>query len=109
MFDEMEITYGVFAPTSPGTAFAYNLYTRPSFRRQGAMSAFYRFTNDYLKSEDYRALHCGIATSNAPSIKAHLKNGFKKSGYFYTVKLLGLCFTLANHNHYAKRFSIYRG
>ncbi len=108
MLEEMEITYGVFANTASGTAFAYNLYTRPSFRRQGAMGAFYRFTADYLKSRDFHTLHCGIATNNTPSIKAHLKNGFDKSGYFYTVKLLGTCFTLANHQDYPKRFSIYR-
>ena len=105
MFGEIEMTYGVFLPMPEGIAFAYNLFTASSHRRRGLMTGFYDFARDYLKSRKYDTLYVGISTRNNASISAHLKNGFEKNGYFYTLKLLGTCFTLARFEH-AKRFHI---
>lgn len=103
MFGEIEMTYGVFLDVPSGNAFGYNLFTARSYRRHGAMSGFYRFVCQYLKQRNYHTLNVGIATKTTVSIKAHEKNGFVKSGYFYTLKVLGTCFTLARFEH-AKRF-----
>ena len=105
MFNEIEMTYGVYVPIATGTAFAYNLFTKASFRRQGALTQFYLFAQDYLKSQNRDTLYCGIATNNEPSIKGHIKNGFRKCGFFYTLKILGIGITLAD-SQYPKRLSI---
>ncbi len=105
MFGEIEMTYGVFMPTSEGIAFGYNLFTKTSYRRCGALSGFYRFVHEYLKERGFHTLYIGISTRNRPSIIAHMKNGFEKTGYFYTLNLSGLSFTLARFE-YAKRFYI---
>ncbi len=105
MCGEIEMTYGVFLPMPRDIAFGYNLFTASSHRRRGLMTGFYEFVRGELKSRDIRTLYVGIATSNQASIKAHQKNGFEKTGYFYTIKLLGRCFTLARFDH-AKCFYV---
>ncbi|MCF6199076.1 MAG: GNAT family N-acetyltransferase [Hyphomicrobiaceae bacterium] len=95
MFNEIEVTYGVFMPLGARTAFGYNLYTRSSHRRMGVMSGFYGFARSYLHQRRFDTLYVGISSQNEPSIKAHEKNGFRKEGYFYTLKMLGTCYTLA--------------
>ncbi len=105
MFGAIEMTYGVFLPMPQSSAFAYNLFTASAHRRRGLMSGFYEFARNYLEQNGYHSLHVGISSGNGASIKAHLKTGFEKSGYFYTLKLLGTCFTLARFTH-AKRFYI---
>ncbi len=103
MFSEIEVTYGVFLPLGPHIAFAYNLYTRSSHRRMGAVSGFYDFVLRYLREQGFHTLYVGIDSDNRPSVKAHEKNGFRKDGYFHTLKLMGFCFTLAGFPG-AKRF-----
>ncbi len=105
MFGEIEMTYGVFMQVPTDIAFGYNLFTASSHRRRGLMSGFYKFVRNDLKSRNIHTLYVGIATRNHASIKAHLKNGFEKNGYFYTIKLLGTSFTLARFEH-AKRFYV---
>ena len=105
MFEEIEMTYGVFMPVPTGIAFGYNLFTKSSHRRQGAMTGFYEYVHNYLKQNNYHTIYIGISTKNRPSIKAHLKTGFEKIGYFYTLKLFGTSLTVANFAH-AKRFHI---
>ena len=95
MFNEIEVTYGVFMPLRAHTAFGYNLYTKASHRRLGVMSGFYHFARTYLHKRRFHTLYVGITGQNKPSIKAHEKNGFRKEGYFYTLKMSGTCFTLA--------------
>ena len=105
MFEEIEMTYSVFMPVPQGIAFGYNLFTKISHRRRGAMTGFYDYVHNYLKQKDFHTIYIGISTNNRSSIKAHLKSGFEKVGYFYTLKMFGTCFTLANFAH-AKRFYI---
>ncbi len=105
MFGTIEMTYGVFMPVPQGMAFGYNLFTKSSHRRRGLMTGFYEFSRNYLKQKEFHTLYVGISTRNNASIKAHLKNGFEKIGYFYTIKLLAMRFTLARFEH-AKRFHI---
>ncbi len=107
MFEEIEITFGVFEPLPSGVAFAYNIHTARSHRRRGAMTDFYRFVSSYLEKQGMKALYCGIASGNRASVAAHLKTGFEKAGHFYSLKLLGICFTRACHDH-TKRFYINR-
>ena len=99
MFDEIELTYGVFHALPHGSVFAYNLFTAPAFRRRGAMSAFYHHVFDNFMQREQERLYCGISTDNRASISAHEKNGFAKTGSFHTVKLLGWCFTLSHFAH----------
>ncbi|MCP4933762.1 MAG: GNAT family N-acetyltransferase [bacterium] len=105
MFGEIEMTYGVFLPVPESITFSYNLFTKSSYRRRGLMTGFYEFVRNELKLKENHTLYVGISVRNAASINAHLKNGFEKNGYFYTIKLLGACFTLARFEH-AKRFYI---
>ncbi len=105
MFGEIEMTYGVFLPMPKSMAFGYNLFTASTHRRRGLMTGFYDFVGDDLKSRNIHTLYVGISTRNIASIKAHKKNGFGKTGCFYTIKLLGTCFTWARFVH-AKRFYV---
>jgi len=105
MFNEVEVTYGVFMPLGGRTAFGYNLYTRSSHRRMGVMSGFYDFAQSYLHQRRFHTLYVGISRQNTPSIKAHKKNGFRKEGCFYTLKMLSTCFTLSRFPD-TKRFFI---
>lgn len=103
MFDALEMTYGIFLDLPPGTAFGYNLFTKKSHRRRGLMTGFYEFVIHQLRRQGMHTLYVGIDTYNSASALAHRKNGFRKSGYFHTVRLFGACFTLARFKH-ARRF-----
>ncbi len=105
MFDEIEITYDVFMPLPPGVVFAYNLFTVEKWRRRGVMSDFYSFVTSDIRLKGAHSLYCGISTGNSASVKAHLKNGFVKAGYFYTLRIRSLCLTLS-HFEKARHFHI---
>ena len=95
MFGELEMTYDVFLPTPAQNAFGYNIFTARSHRRQGFMTKFYQFAACYVSGRNCDRLRVGISVGNKASIKAHLRNGFVKTGSFYTLILFGTCFTWA--------------
>jgi len=94
-YKQMDLGFKDFSNLPAGTAYVYKVHTTKQFRRRGYFSKFFKFIHSYLGKKGYQAVLTVVNNNNLPSIKAHLKLGFKPFGRIISITFLGI-----HYNHY---------
>lgn len=79
------------------TAFIYDTFVDPKYRRQGLGNLLIEYTKRFLAAEGYTALACHIEDWNKPSIKAFMKADFKPVGKIRYLRFTFFSFLLIDN------------
>ena len=80
MYGQMDLDQGVCLPLPSDIAYSYKVFTVPSARRLSICSAYYDYIKALLERQGYRRLICRVDPTNEPSLRAHLRAGFRHQG-----------------------------
>lgn len=89
MFGQMDLSFRNYYSVSPGTVYAYKLFTHPDFRGKRICPAFYTHLKRTLAPQGYDRVMCWVASRNHASIRTHLSAGLKQAGSYWQFMILG--------------------
>jgi hypothetical protein len=88
-------------------AFSYHAMTFPSWRGNAISGAVIAAQNKHLREEGFQRNFTYVRAYNRPSIRSHMRSGFKRAGTLWSVRFAGLeapTVWRVPHRH-AKRFT----
>lgn len=67
--------------------FLDEIYIKPEFRHKGIGSHVMNFIEDYLKQNNFKAMHLIVYDHNKPAFEYYIKNGFKAHDAKFMTKI----------------------
>jgi ribosomal protein S18 acetylase RimI-like enzyme len=102
------VTERTYVPLAQDEAFIFDLFTLPSFRRQGIQSALLHHMLELIKERGYRRALSLVRVGNTASSNLHEKLGFQVVSRFAKVRVLGLVFFRFRPNLFGRAGSVVR-
>lgn len=98
MYGQMDLDQNVPLPTVPDAAYSYKLFTVPQARGLRICAGYYSFVESWLEQRGYGRLICRISPGNDPSIRGHLRVGFRPCGTLWKLVALRQAYYFADES-----------
>jgi hypothetical protein len=85
-----ETAWGLSIPIPSGFVYAYDAYIDPRFRNTGLWLRFKAYLGDWMGATDKRGVLTFVEDGNLPSLRTHLRFGFRPANTVLAMKILGM-------------------